>query len=608
MNWIASIHHDGSPRYVAPSNGRATLRLRADIHAPIEKILIRSAPDGEQSMTPMERVADEGVCQWWQAELPRAMPRDGYRFYIITAEGDFWLSAAGVTRHTPTDTTDFKLLDSATMPAWVRNAVFYQIFPDRFCDGDPSNNVRDGEYTYLRRPVIARGWDATPTRELGPLEFFGGDIQGIIQKLGYLQDLGVTAIYLTPVFTSPSNHKYDSATYEEVDPHFGGNTALAELRSALDVRGMRLMLDLVPNHSGDRHTWFQAALADKDAPEAGFYTFRSHPGDYEKWLGVSTLPKLNYRSEELRERMYAGENSIVRRWMRPPYRIDAWRIDVANMLARQGDSQLGHKIGRGMRRAVKDENPQAYLLGENFFDGTPHLQGEELDASMNYRGFAFPLLQWLAGDYFLQAQWLADVRPLDTATMAAQWLAFLAPVPYQVALQQFNLLGSHDTPRVTTILGGDLAKLQVARALLYAFPGVPCIYYGDEVGLEGGTDPDNRRPMPWDESRWNAAVLDFERKLTRIRRSSPALRHGGFQLVHAHGQTVAFLREVLDERVLVVARRADDGMGALDVRAAGIADGVTCVEMLTGVESTVVGGRLPLLHMPEVGVQLWRMP
>ncbi|MBC8159728.1 MAG: maltodextrin glucosidase [Roseiflexaceae bacterium] len=607
IHMLRSIHHDGSARYVAQAGKLATLRLRADLSVPIAQVFIRTTPDGEQRLTPMRRAADQGVCQWWEIALPRAMPRDGYRFYIVGSTGGFWFSAAGLARHFTTDASDFKLLGDATLPWWVRDSVFYQIFPDRFADGDPSNNVRPGEYTYRNQPVYARRWDELPTRKHGPNEFFGGDLQGIVQKLDYLEALGVTAIYLTPIFSSPSSHKYDSQSYEQVDPHFGGDAALAALRTALDERGMRLMLDLVPNHSGDQHAWFKTAQADPNSPEASFYTFHQHPHDYEAWLEVPTLPKLNYRSAELRQRMYEGAGSIARRWLQPPYRLDGWRIDVANMLARQGESQLGHKIGRGLRRAIKQENPQVYLLGENFFDGTPHLQGEELDATMNYRGFTFPLLQWLNGGFFGRTGWLADLQPYDGATMAAQWGVFLAAIPFQIALQQFNLLGSHDTPRVRTMLDSDLVKLRIARTLLYAFPGVPCIYYGDEVGLEGGEDPDNRRPMPWDAARWNAEVLAYERQLTQLRRASAALRWGGFQLLHASDDTVAFLREAAEEQLVIIARRAADATATLDVRIAGLADGTVLAEHFTGEQAVVSGGQLALGSLPAVGVQIWRV-
>lgn len=605
--WLASIHHDGSPCYVTRHHTGMTamLRLRASLAAPISHVSVRTCPDGEQHLTSMRRVADAPACQWWEAEIPRAMPRDGYRFFLITEAGGWWLSAAGTTRHTPTDATDFKLLSEANELAWVRDSIFYQIFPDRFADGDPSNNVQSGEYLYRGRPVIARNWGELPRRETGAIEFFGGDLQGIIQKLPYLEDLGVTALYLNPIFTAPSSHKYDTASYDEVDPHLGGNHALVDLRRALDERGMRLVLDVVPNHCGATHPWFCQAQADRSAPTASFFSFRRHPDEYESWLGVASLPKFNYRGQALREAMYAGENSVMRRWMRPPYRIDGWRLDVANMLARQGESQLGHKIGRGLRRAIKAESPEAYILGEHFYDGTPHLQGDELDASMNYRGFTIPLVQWLAGEYLSVNNPTGDLHTLPTEALAAQWRAFLSALPWQIALQQFNMLGSHDTPRIITVLGGDLAKAKLAMTLLFTYPGVPCIYYGDEIGLAGGGDPDCRRSMPWRTDQWNQELLAHVKALTRLRRSSRALRIGGFQVLHAAGETLAFLRDAPEERMIVVARRDADYQPDIPVHHGGIPDKLRFREVFSGVEVAIKGGRLSPVGPYQAGAQVW---
>ncbi|MBA3826461.1 MAG: maltodextrin glucosidase, partial [Ktedonobacterales bacterium] len=328
QQWMASVHHDGSPRYVTPPphalGHTVQLRLRADLDAPITAAYIRTSPDGEQELTPMRRVADAGICQWWEGEVRLHMPRSHYRFVLATPAGNWTLNAADITRHTPTDALDFTLLPEATTPTWVADAIFYQIFPDRFWDGDPTSNVQNGEYQCYGRPVVARGWDDMPqkpgTGEAGGVEFFGGDLAGIIQRLDYLQDLGVNALYLTPIFTSPSNHKYDVQDYTHVDPHFGGDAALADLRAALDARGMRLLLDIIPNHTSATHPWFLAARADPHAPTAEFYTFGDGPDDYTAWLGVKSLPKLNYRSEQLRQIMYAGPDAIMRRWLRPPFR------------------------------------------------------------------------------------------------------------------------------------------------------------------------------------------------------------------------------------------------------------------------------------------------
>jgi alpha-glucosidase len=610
---LDTIHHDGSPRYVRlegrAEGATALLRLRAAQDAPIERVFLRTAPDGEQHIAPMRPAGVDATCRWWEVDLRLEMPRTSYRFLLLTSDGAWWLSAAGLTRHMPTDATDFKLLADHQAPDWLGASVFYQIFPDRFADGDPTNNMRSGGALIHGRPAIARRWGELPDRANSSREFFGGDLAGIVQKLDYLAELGVNALYLNPIFVSPSNHKYDVADYDHVDPHFGGDAALAELRSALDARGMRLILDITPNHSSANHPWFVAAQADPAAPTAEFYTFRKRPDDYATWLGVRSLPKLNYRSQRLREAMFAGDDSIMRRWLRPPYRIDGWRIDVANMLARQGAAQLGHKIGRAIRRAVKAEAPDAYLLGENFFDGTPHLQGDELDATMNYSGFTIPLWQWLVepAKLSMAAEW-ATARPLATEALAAQWRAFMAAIPWQVVIRQFNLLNSHDTSRFFTLVDADVARVRVAATLLCTYPGVPSILYGDEVGLPGGPDPDCRRCMPWDEQTWNIDLREHYRALIRLRRTSAALREGGFQLLHAQGDTVAFQREANGERLLVVARRADDRLAALPVHHSGLADGTRLREYRTGAEATVAGGVLPLDGLGAVGAQIWIAP
>ena len=615
QSWMASVHHDGSPRYVAPPphalGHTVRLRLRADLTAPITSAYLRTSPDGEQDLVPMRRSADDTACQWWEGELRLHMPRMHYRFVLTTEEGNWALNALGLTRATPTDANDFKILANFAGPSWVQDAIFYQIFPDRFADGDPASNVRSGEYRCYGREVVARAWDELPqgVGAAGGVEFFGGDLVGIVQHLDYLQDLGVNALYLTPIFISPSNHKYDVQDYRQVDPHFGGDVALVALRAALDARGMRLMLDIIPNHTSATHPWFLAAREDAHAPSAEFYTFAARPDDYATWLGVRSLPKLNYRSERLRHEMYGGPEAIMRYWLRPPFRIDGWRMDVANMLGRQGESQLGHKVGRAMRRAVKEESPDAYIVGEHFFDGTSHLQGDELDGSMNYQGFMLPLLRWLAprDPDALLGRAVIDPAPLPTEALAVQWRDHLAAIPWQVALQQFNLLGSHDTARVLTVLAGDVTRLRVATALLFAFPGVPNVYYGDEIGLAGGADPDNRRPMPWDPAAWNGDIRAWYRGLIALRRASPALRHGGFQLVHAAGATLAFVREAEDERLIVVARRASDDTWRLPLRAAGLANGVILREHFTGAIATVESGALSLRSLPGMGVQIWRV-
>jgi alpha-glucosidase len=262
--------------------------------------------------------------------------------------------------------------------------------------------------------------------------------------------------------------------------------------------------------------------------------------------------------------------------------------------------QLEHKIWRGMRRAVKADRPDAYVFGENFFDGTPYLQGDELDAVMNYQGFTIPLWSWLPGRELdrglIQGMDWLDPYPLPAEAVAEQWTRFRAAVPWVVVRQQFNQLGSHDTPRILSILNGDKALLKLGAVLLMTFPGVPCIYYGDEIGMEGLYDPDNRRPMRWNGATWDEDVRGHYQRLIALRRQSPALRRGGFQMVYADGGLLAYQRQSPEQRLLIVVYRGPETLETCDLpaRHAGLADGAHLTDLLGGEIYTVRDGSLRL--------------
>ncbi len=608
-HWTAGLHHDGSALYVSnplPTQGESvTVRLRVPCMAPVRAIYLRTAPDGEEHLERMHVEREDGVSRWWAASLRVTMPRIPYRFKIVTDEGSYWLNALGVSRADSPDFYDFKLLADFAAPGWLDDAVFYQIFPDRFYNGNPANDVPTSAWSYKGYQTQQREWGAPPLpyQQGGNLDFYGGDLQGVTQKLDYLRDLGVNAIFLNPIFTAYTNHRYDVANYHQIDPHLGGDAALLELRRALDAAGMRLILDVTPNHCGWRNVWFKIAQADPTAPSAEYFTFIQHPNEYETWLGHRSLVKLNYRSAALRDAMYRAPDSVLRRWLAEPYRIDGWRLDVANMTARQGMVQLAHEVWREMRAAVKQQNPQAFLFGENFFDGTPHLQGDELDATMNYRGFAIPLWEWLVRppehipDDML-AWW--TVVPLPAEGLAEQWGRFRAAIPWVIARQQFIQLGSHDTPRILSILNSDRSRMLLAVTLLMTFPGVPCVYYGDEVGLEGFFDPDNRRCMPWDESAWDQEIRAAYKRLIALRRTAPALRHGGFQMLHAQGNLLAYMRQSAEQRLLIIAHRGETALAeiSLPVWPGSIADSTRLTDLHSGAIYTVTDGQITLRDLP----------
>jgi alpha-glucosidase len=570
------------------------------VDAPVRQVLLRFLPDGEQRFLPMTREPDTPGCSWWSAVLPLDMPAVNYRFLLLTTVGALWFTARGLTRATPTDAGDFRIVPGpaggvrAGGPDWLADSVFYQIAPDRFHDGDPSISVRTGEYALRGTATVQRAWgeDPSPSWDTAHVEFFGGDLKGVAEKLPYLLDLGVNALYLLPVFTAPSIHKYDVTDYENVDPHLGGNSGLSALRRATTDHGIRMILDIVPNHCGREHPWFRAAAADVNAPTAEFFTFTNHPNEYASWLGHASLPRLNYASPRLLEYMITGPDAIFKRWLRPPYAIDGWRVDVANMLGRHGGVDRNLELARLIRAAVKSENPEAFLLAEHFFDASSALQWDGWDAAMNYAGFAVPLWSWLTSHGFRQ-HWEPFAIPagsaLATAALLETWDEFRSRLPWETAVRQLNLLGSHDTPRLLSMLDGHPALQQVAVGLLMTYPGVPCILYGDEIGLEG-RDTHVLKCMPWDERAWNLETRSYYRALIRLRRTSSALCAGGYQVLDRGVDWFAYQRDAEDDLIIVIANRGGKAPGDVAVAAGGIPDGTVFRDVMTGKEVRVSAG------------------
>ncbi len=623
MSWpvyLKSIHHDGSQRYIRRTHSEMIqigdeiiIRLRSGKDAPIQRIFLRICPDGEQFMIELqaEENSDPSSCKWWSAALNISMPVTNYRFLLILDDLAWWYNGVGFQQHVPTDTDDFRILANYSAPDWVRDSVFYQIFPDRYADGDPNSNINDGDFEYQGLKAKSKNWgEKQGNWPEAMVEFYGGDLQGVEAHLDYLSDLGVNAIYFNPIFSALSNHRYDVIDYFNVDPHLGGNAALISLRRATEARAMRLIVDIVPNHCGWEHDWFKSAQKDPSFPTAEFFTFHHHPDDYECWLGVRSLPKLNYRSQGLREVIYAGKDSVFRTWLKAPYFLDGWRVDVANMLARHGKDQLETEVWDGIRRAVKEENPTAYLLGENFFDGSSQLQGDKLDATMNYSGFTKPIVYWLSG-FVINLPF--DVRPMiapipwSTQALVNTWEANRAEIPWVIACQQFNLLDSHDTARIINTLGDNPNKLRLAVAFLLTYVGVPCIYYGDEIGMHGADSLEARDCMNWDSGQWDTGLLEYFKKLIKLRRTSTALINGGFQILLVDENVLAFMRDTEESQLIVVGNRGSETCYSLilPVDQAAIPDGCVFIEILSGQSLIVANGNLIL---PELlpGAQIWQ--
>ena len=605
--WLSSVHHDGSPRYLSATSPRpgerVVVRLRAGIGAPIRRAFLRAAPDGEEFLTPLVPGAHRGPACWWECALQVTEPLVNYRFTLEAEDGVWFYGAGGPSAYDPPDATDFRLVAGEEPPSWLRGAIFYQVFPDRFARGDGTPGASGPGPGLLP-------WGSPPPAGMPFSQvFYGGDLAGVAARLDHLARLGADALYLNPVFTAPSNHRYDACDLDQVDPRLGGDAALVRLREALTARGMRYLLDLVPNHVGATHPWFRAAQADPAAPEAAFFTFEAHPDRYLSWLGVKSLPKLDYRSVELMRRMVTGPDAVVRRWLRPPYSADGWRVDVANMLGRAGPVQLSAEVARAIRRAVKETRPDAFLLAEHFFDASAGLQGDQWDAAMNYAGFTFPLLAWLRGHRQRSRGVkpdLASTAPTSTAALVAAWRARSAAIPWSVALRQYNGLGSHDVPRVRTALRGDDALQRLAAAVQFTYPGLPAVYYGDEVGMEDVPGLGERGCMVWDEARWNRPLLSHYQRLAALRRRTPALVEGGYQVLAAEEDTLAYQREGAQGRVVVVAHRGTRPRppGPLAVADGGLPDGVELSEMEGGRSLVVRGGALELPEQPR-GATVW---
>ena len=562
--WLAHVLHVPTADYLSnpnPAMGETiTVRLLIPSQADPDQVVLRTIPNGEQQFTAMTRPSEQGGYGVWEAPLKVNEPRVSYRFAIQTEGRVWWLNALGISIHTPLAMFDFKLLAGFQPISWLESSVFYQIFPDRFANGDPSNDPveeADPRQRYTRKTFP---WGEKAHRDRKLMPFYGGDLAGIETHLDYLEQLGVNALYLNPIFTAFTNHRYDVSNFREVDPVLGGDQALVSLRQALSQRDMRYVLDIVPNHSGFMHPWFQSALQDKQSEERGFFYFAENEQDYTSWMGFGHMPKLNYGSSALRREMIESEDSIFAYWLKPPFSADGWRVDVGNMLGRHDAHQINLELLRSIRAAVKHVSPEAYLMGENFFEATEQLQGDGWDAVMNYTGFADPVLHWLTGyeqDALRCDAVLKTDIPWDTATMLQAWNENLASIPWQIALQQFNLLDSHDTPRLLTLLNGDKALSQLAAIAQFTFPGVPCLYYGDEIGLTNEEGFDSRNCFPWDEDQWDQESLDFYKKLITLRRTSLALARGELRVLYYDQDLVVYARVLGEEWVLVTANRSE---------------------------------------------------
>lgn len=506
--FIEAVFHQPYGSFAFPvGERRLRIRLRAK-KDDLDQVTVMHGdryriPEGDSPLT-MEKVASDLLYDYFEADLDASTRRLRYTFYLIKGNKGLWYGDLGFSPNRK-EAGDFQFpfineKDLFEVPEWAKKGIVYQIFPERFANGDPAND-----------PEGAEDWGGDPT----PENFFGGDLEGIRQKLSYLEELGVNVIYLTPIFQSPSNHKYNTTDYFTVDPHFGDLKIVKKLVGEAHERGIRVIFDAVFNHCGSDFLPFRDVLenGEKSRYKDWFYiddfpvVMKPHP-NYETFaVDVWTMPKLRTSHPEVREYLL----KVGRYWIEE-VGIDGWRLDVAN--------EVDHDFWRAFRRTVKEANPEALIIGEIWHDAAPWLEGDQYDSVMNY------LFREALYDFFAKGK--IGVGAFD-ARLAKARMKYRDQANYCM----FNLIDSHDTERFLTAAKEKEERLRLAAFFQMTYLGMPMIYYGTEVGMAGENDPDCRRCFPWEEEKQNLALMEYYKQLIRIRLSNKPLTHGDFRTILA---------------------------------------------------------------------------
>ena len=590
-----------------------------------------------------------------------------YYFRVETAKETLICNRQGVVSDV-NPYFNFCLIPGFHTPDWAKGAVMYQIFVDRFCNGDPTNDVEDREYFYIGDMASrVRDWGKVPA-VMGVREFYGGDLQGIMDKLDYLQDLGVEVLYLNPIFVSPSNHKYDTQDYDYIDPHYGvivedggdvlaaddrenahatkyikrvvnmknleaSNAFFAKFVEEVHRRGMKVILDGVFNHCGSFNKWLdrekiydkdesyeKGAFLQEDSPYHDFFYFYpdgSWPDNtyYDSWWGNDTLPKLNYEGSERLEQYIHG---VARKWVAAPYCIDGWRLDVAADLGHT--PEYNHKFWKGFREAVKRENPEAIILAEHYGDPSAWLDGTQWDTVMNYDAFMEPISWFLTG-----MEKHSDARRNDLRGNASAFFGSMtdygARFTTPSALVAMNELSNHDHSRFLTRTnhvvgrtafagpqaanyGVNLAVMRQAVLMQMTWVGAPTIYYGDEAGVCGWTDPDNRRSYPWGKE--DHELIRFHKEMIRIHKDYEVFSTGSLLYLHAENNLIGYGRFSEKEQAFVLVQvEGEEREVEVDVWRLGVANGsrMACM-MYTCEEGFDMAARMCRVENGKVKVEI----
>ena len=567
----------------------------------------------------MNKVFSDELFDYYELEYQLDNEKITYYFEIKTGRLICYYGTRGVEKvHDPQ--YEFIVIPGFKTPQWAKGAVIYQIFVDRFFNGDPSNDVLTNEYVYIgEKTVKAEDWYQYPA-SMDVRTFYGGDLQGVLEKLDYLEDLGIDAIYFNPLFVSPSNHKYDSQDYDNIDPHIGkivcedgqllrddqrenrqaglyinrvtnranleaSNQLFIKLVEEAHKRGIKVIIDGVFNHCGSFNKWpdreriyeeaegyEKGAYVSKESPYHDYFQFYEdnkwpYNGSYDGWWGHDTLPKLNYEaSRQLCDYIL----HIARKWVSPPFNADGWRLDVAADLGHS--PEFNHRFWQEFRRTVKSANPNAIILAEHYGDPSAWLQGDQWDTVMNYDAFMEPITWFLTG----MQKHSDDFRPDMLGNAKNFWGAMqyhgshLANSALQVSM---NELSNHDHSRFltrtnhkvgrTNTLGPEAANEGINKAVMreavlfqMTWVGAPTIYYGDEAGLCGFTDPDNRRTYPW--GREDKELIAYHKSLIRIHKANPELVTGSLKFILSEPNVIGYGRMKKDECSLIILNNGEE--------------------------------------------------
>lgn len=581
MNWFDSIHSEVNEIFVSNPYPKINEKIKIRIcflnNQNLQKIILRAIINGEETHFEMKYYEEKNKLTYYETELTINQKQINYHFIIKENNEYIYYNRKGIYSYPPTEDYDFVIITDFDNPTWVASSVFYQIFPDRFKNGDPKLSVKTNEYEFDNQYTIQMNWEDKPLefKEGNCLDFFGGDLIGVKEKIGYLKELGVNAVYLNPIFDAKTHHRYDCVNYFKVDEHLGGDEALIELIDKLHENDMKIMLDVSINHTGINHIWFMKAIKDKQSEEREYYYF-DEKNNYKGWLNVHTLPQLNYNSEKLKNIIYKDQNSLVKYYLNEPFNIDAWRFDVGCHTGRLDKDQLSNELWREVRKSIKEENKEAYIIGEHWEDNISYLLGDQWDGAMNYYSCGIPLRSF--SGLIHRRLWGYEgrdnlVRKSTGDELAEQIMQHYNRLPNQIAFLQFNLLDSHDIFRFHNhekAYNFNLYKGIVS--LMYLLPGTPNIFYGDEVGLNGHiyTEEGLRYPMEWDKDKWNKDHFMLYKKLSHLKQNEKAMHYGNYKVLYSDNDTVVFSRYNQTDFIISILSRSNQKIIEIDTGIIGL--------------------------------------